>query len=144
MKGKESYISPEHALGDTVDGRTDLFALGVVMFELLTGERPYDGENRNQTMFNTVEGRRTRDLRALAPKATPDAALEIVEKLIASDREKRYPSAEALLDDVTAWAIPAGQVRLLGTVVRACRPEVVVPTTGLLTEADVKGIRGRR
>jgi len=143
MKGKESYISPEHALGDGVDGRADLFALGVVMFELLTGERPYDGENRNQTMLNGVRGKRTCDLRASAPKGTPEAVLGIVEKLIASDREKRYPSAEALLDDVTAWAIPAGMVRLLGTTVRACRPEVVVPREGTLSEADVKAMARR-
>jgi serine/threonine-protein kinase len=144
MKGKESYISPEHAMGEAVDGRADLFALGVVMFELLTGERPYDGANRNQTMLNGVRGKRTCDLQALAPKGTPEAAFGIVEKLIASDREQRYASAEALLDEVTAWAIPAGMVRLLGTTVRACKPQVAVPREGLLSEADFKSLARRK
>jgi serine/threonine protein kinase len=143
MKGKAPYISPEHAIGDAVDGRADLFALGVVMFELLTGERPYDGANRNQTMMNAVEGRRTREIRKLVAKGTPEAVIEIVEKLIASDREKRYANADALWDAVTTWAIPAREVRMLGTVVRASRPAVVVPDGGLLTEGEAKELAGR-
>lgn len=142
MKGKESYISPEHAIGDGVDGRADPFALDVVMFEMLTGARPYDGENRNQTMLHAIEGRRTRELRGLVEDGTPEAVVEIVERLIASDREKRYPNAGALLEAVAGCGIPAREVRLLGTLVRACRPEVVVPEGGLLSEGDARQVRG--
>jgi hypothetical protein len=66
----------------------------------------------------------------------------IVEKLIASDRAQRYASADAVWDPVTTWAIPAREVRMLGTVVRACRPEVVVPRGGLLTKEEVERITG--
>lgn len=142
LKGKEAYISPEHALGDPLDGRADLFALGVVLFELLTGERPYDGATLKQTLTNAIEGKRQRDLRALAPHA-PEPVIAIVEKLIASDRNARFPNADAVWDAVTAWPIPARDVRMLGTVARACRPAVHVPSGGLLTEEDVKEITGR-
>jgi serine/threonine protein kinase len=139
LKGKGAYIAPEHALGDALDGRADLFALGVVLFELLTGERPYDGGSLKQTITNAIEGKRQKELRALAPK-TPQPVVEIVEKLIASDREQRFASADAVWDAVTAWAIPAREIRMLGTVVRACRPAQHVPTAGLLTEEDVAEI----
>ena len=141
LKGKESYISPEHALGDKVDGRADLFALGVVLFELLTGERPYDGGSLKQTITNATEGKRQKEIRVLAPE-TPEAVVEIVEKLIASDREKRFANADALWDAVTAWPIPAREVRLLGTVVRACRPAQHVPSAGLLSAEDVADLAG--
>ena len=58
-KGKAPYMSPEMALGEAVDGRADLFALGVVMFELLAGVRPFDGPTDLATMKNAVEGMAT-------------------------------------------------------------------------------------
>jgi serine/threonine protein kinase len=142
LKGKESYIAPEHALGDRLDGRADLFALGVVLFELLTGQRPYDGGSLKQTITNAIEGKRVCEIREVAPEV-PEAVVGIVEKLIASDRDARFANADALWDAVTAWAIPAREVRLLGTVVRACRPARVVPREGLLTQEEVREITGR-
>ena len=66
--------------------------------------------------------------------------VRIVEKLIESDRDARFESADAVWDAVTQWAIPAKQMRLLGTVVRACRPPEHVPRDGLLTPSDVAEI----
>jgi serine/threonine protein kinase len=141
MKGKAPYISPEYALGYAVDGRADLFALGVVLFELLTGERPYDGANATQTLMSSSQGIRQRDLRALAPK-TPEAVVDIVERLTMADREKRFQTADEVWDAVTQWAISANQIRLLGTIVRACAPRKHIPEDGLLTPVDVAELTG--
>jgi serine/threonine protein kinase len=68
LKGKVPYISPEQLMARPIDARADLFALGVVLFEMLAGVRPYDGKTELATQLNVVAGKR-RDLRALAPAA---------------------------------------------------------------------------
>ncbi len=131
MKGKAPYISPEHAMGDPVDGRADLFALGVVMFELLAGVRPYDGPTDLATQINAVEGKR-RDLRELAP-ATPDALVRIVERLIESRVDRRFGSAWEVLDALSEIAVPANVVWALG---KAVRDAAAGGPPGELTDVD--------
>jgi serine/threonine-protein kinase len=57
LKGKIPYLAPEQAAGQTVDGRTDLFALGVVLYELACGQRPFEGPNDMATLLLISEGR---------------------------------------------------------------------------------------
>jgi serine/threonine protein kinase len=116
IRGKVLYMSPEQALGDPLDGRSDLFALGVVLFELLAGVRPFDGPTISATQLNAYHGKK-KDLRALAPD-TPEGLVAIVNTLIESDREKRPPGAgiiARLLENVGMRGNPA---RMLGAIVR--------------------------
>jgi serine/threonine protein kinase len=122
--GKVPYMPPEqHPRNDgvdVVDGRTDLFALGVVLFEMLAGTRPYDGVTDIATMMNVGLGRK-KDLRALAP-ATPEPIVQLVEWMIASDVDARIPSAEAVLDALEK--VPGrASARALGALAREARGE---------------------
>jgi serine/threonine-protein kinase PpkA len=92
--GTPSYLSPEQARGEAVDARCDLYSLGVLAYELLTGRRPYSAQSA-QAML---------DLHINAPVPTlpaPFGSLQpVLNRLMAKDREQRYPSAAALLDDL--------------------------------------------
>jgi serine/threonine protein kinase len=103
VKGKIPYMSPEQLKGEAVDGRSDLFALGVVLFEALAGQRPYDGPSDPATIMLILNGEHP-SLRTLAPHA-PAALCEAIESLLEPDLQNRTQSAVELteaLDDFTA------------------------------------------
>jgi serine/threonine protein kinase len=116
VKGKVPYMAPEQALGKPMDGRVDLFALGVVLFEALAGRRPYDGNTDLDTLQNAVLGQRPR-LADLAPHA-PSALVAIVEKLIDPSAAARFATAAEVLDALAPIPPPANAARTLGTLVR--------------------------
>ena len=93
--GTPYYMSPEQALGKKIDVRTDIFSLGVVMFEMLTGSRPFQGSNVTETVLQILT-KPTPDLRALASAASPQL-LAIVEKCLQKQPGDRY-SADDLAD----------------------------------------------
>ncbi len=94
VKGKVPYMAPEQALGKPVDGRTDLFALGVVLFEMLSGTRPHDGASDVETITNVLHGKRV----ALGVTLATDGLEALLAACLASDRAERPGSARALLD----------------------------------------------
>ncbi|HEX6631304.1 MAG TPA: protein kinase, partial [Gemmatimonadaceae bacterium] len=103
--GTPAYMSPEQIRGDTLDGRSDLYSLGCILFELLTGHPPFEGE-----VGEIVVGRRLteqpphpRDLDAGVPKALD----EITVRLLARSPDDRFASAEDLL--ATLAATPVGE-----------------------------------
>jgi serine/threonine protein kinase len=96
--GTVRYMSPEQARGLAVDARTDIFSLGVVIYEMLTGHRPFDGETTSDVISAILE-------REPAPCARycPDmpAKLQwIVNKALRKDKEERYQTAKELLSDL--------------------------------------------
>ncbi len=93
--GTPYYMSPEQALGKKVDTKTDVFSLGVVMFEALTGQRPFQGGNVTETVLQILT-KPIPDLKALAPAASPEL-LRIVAKALEKQPADRY-SAEELAD----------------------------------------------
>lgn len=96
--GTVDYMSPEQALGNAVDHRTDIFALGVVAYELLTGARPFRGEHPVAVLHDIVYGTIVPP-RNLAPALSP--ALEaIVMRALERDLAKRYQTMDALALDL--------------------------------------------
>jgi hypothetical protein len=107
IKGKVPYMPPEYIEHGRFDQRGDLFALGVLLFELLTGERPFDGESELDTLRRIVAGER----RALDVSA-PSALIHCVERLIATKADERFASARALLDALPSIAVNPTRRRL--------------------------------
>ncbi len=100
--GTLSYMAPEQALGrsDSIDGRTDLYALGAMCFRILSGRRVHEGESDAEVLVSTV----TMPAPALASVA-PDIPREmcaIIDMALSFDREKRYADASAMQEDVRA------------------------------------------
>ena len=106
LKGKAGYMSPEHARGETLDARSDVFAAGIVLWELLAGRRLY--KVRGEVPL--LEQARRAEIPPLPDKGLPDhEALErIVRKALAPNRDDRYPSASAFQRELEAYLAKAG------------------------------------
>ncbi|HUJ59444.1 MAG TPA: protein kinase, partial [Kofleriaceae bacterium] len=101
LKGKFGYMSPEQVRGLPLDRRSDLFALGTMLYECLTGERLFQGE----TDFSTLEKVRNVDIqppRAINP-AIPDSVETIILKALAKDVDDRYQWCSEMLADLQAF-----------------------------------------
>lgn len=96
--GTPDYLSPEQARGAEVDGRADLYALGIILYEMLTGELPFAGGSQAEVLAQRVTGT-ARDLKATGA-AVPRPLAEIVRKLLQRDPARRYQSARDVLADL--------------------------------------------
>ncbi len=120
VKGKVPYMSPEQLRAEPLDGRADLFALGVVLFEALAGCRPYEGAHDPATIMLTLAGDHP-SLRGLAPDAPPKLC-EIIESLIQPNRDARPENASILIDLLDEFVPSPRARRQLGARVDQCRP----------------------
>lgn len=98
--GTPSYMSPEQIAGKKVDGRSDLFSLGVVLYELLSGDKPFNGDSIATLMYN-ITSSPPPSLRELSSNI-PEKLVPIVEKLLSKDVEARYQNGKSLADDLLA------------------------------------------
>jgi serine/threonine protein kinase len=89
--GTPNYMSPEQALGDKVDGRSDLFSTGAVLYELLTGHKPFEADSTPSVLFQVVH-RQPPPVRRWAPDV-PGGIVAVVNRSLEKDREKRFASA---------------------------------------------------
>jgi len=96
--GTVPYMSPEQALGHPVDARTDIFSLGVLLYELATGKLPFAGDTASQTIDRICHAEPA-PITALNRKA-PEALQRIVAKCLEKDRERRYATARELQMDL--------------------------------------------
>ncbi|MDO9012763.1 MAG: serine/threonine-protein kinase [Gallionella sp.] len=98
--GSPKYMSPEQVLGKQIDPRSDIFSLGVMLYEMLTGEAPFVGDNVNSIMFQTL------NLVPAAPgtlnSKVPDMLNFIVAKALAKERDDRYQNAQDFAADLRA------------------------------------------
>jgi eukaryotic-like serine/threonine-protein kinase len=95
--GSPLYMSPEQAMGlDTIDGRTDIFAFGAILFEAISGLRPYEGPNFN-ALIVTIATTQPRSIDEAAPHM-PEALRAIVRDCLVTDRKKRLSSFEEIVD----------------------------------------------
>ena len=97
--GTPYYLSPEQALGQAVDARCDMYSLGVLAFELLTGRKPYHASSAQELLHMHIQ--------APVPMLPPEHVhlQPVMESLMAKDREQRYPSARTLLDDLALMGL---------------------------------------
>lgn len=117
VRGKVPYLAPEYALEARFDARSDLFALGVILFEALAGQRPFDGVTDLDTLTRIKEGRHP-PLASLCPGAHP-SLVAIVEQLLVPQPEERFQSAAALHEALAHVAPPPTVARQLGELVRS-------------------------
>jgi serine/threonine-protein kinase len=107
IMGTPSYMSPEQISGQKVDGRSDLFSLGVVFYEMLSGEKPFSGDNITTLMFNITSSPPI-NLSDVAPDA-PQFCEEIIFKLLNKNKDKRYQHGRELVADVAAFMEKTGE-----------------------------------
>ena len=121
VKGKIPYMSPEQLKLEALDGRADLFGVGVVLYEALSGRRPYEGGHDPATIMLILKGER-QPLEQLAPGAPPDLCA-LIDRLIEPDREKRPESAAELVELLDPFVPSPRARRRLGKRVTELRPE---------------------
>ena len=101
VMGTPYYMSPEQISGKKVDGRADIFSLGVTMYELLTGERPWKGGDSIATLFYQITNE-TFEKPSAINKALSEDIDYIVEKALKKNPDERYQNAEELANDIKA------------------------------------------
>jgi DNA-binding NarL/FixJ family response regulator len=94
LRGSPYYMSPEQALGETLDARTDLYSLGIIFYEMLTGRKPFAGTSAIEVLQEHVN--------APVPQLPERHALyqPLLDRLLAKSREHRYASAEEVIDAI--------------------------------------------
>jgi len=111
LVGTMEYMSPEQALGKDLDQRSDLFALGLIMYELLTGKTPFRAESALASLIKRTQERAipVSDVDAQIPGALSG----IVSKCLERNLDERYQSASAILTDLNTWkdARAAGTIK---------------------------------
>jgi len=106
VKGKFAYLSPEAAWGKEVDRRADVFACGIILFELLTGHRLFLGENDVATV-ELVRRAQVPPLQPINPEVRP--ALEaIVRRSLAADPNRRYQTCDEMAEDLAGFLFENG------------------------------------
>ena len=95
--GSVRYISPEQAKGDVTDAKSDIYSVGIMMYEMLSGRLPFEKGTAVEVAIQQISTAPP-PLAELAPE-TPEALIQITERAMAKDPEQRYPTAQAMLDD---------------------------------------------
>ena len=130
--GTAEYLSPEQALGEEIDGRSDLYALGVTLFEMLAGKPVHE----RRSTFATVLARLNEpapDVRDLRPEV-PAWLAEVVGRLLEKELDRRYATAEEVLADLEGERMPRTVLRR-----RLLRRGAVVTVSSLVVALAIAG-----
>jgi eukaryotic-like serine/threonine-protein kinase len=109
VMGTPSYMSPEQVKGRPIDGRTDIFSLGVVLYEMLTGEKPFPGQSITTVIYKIVNEEPIPP-RQLNPSIHPGLN-EIVMRALTKDPDARYQSCREMLEDLRNYRALGGNDR---------------------------------
>nr|MBA2737339.1 serine/threonine protein kinase [Pyrinomonadaceae bacterium] len=100
LMGTMKYLSPEQARGKDVDTRSDIFSFGIVLYEMIAGRVPFDGESMPD-VWAAILNREPASIRGLMPEVSLEVE-EIIDKTLRKNRDERYQTAEDLLFDLKA------------------------------------------
>lgn len=132
MMGTPSYMSPEQAMGEELDGRTDIFSLGVVAFEMLSGQQPFPGNNVTSILYKLVHSDPVHpdDLEVLG--LLPDKWHQVFSRVLAKDPIERFATAADFVEQLE---------HCLGSWFGSLEGETVIfkAPAELLGNADTKG-----
>ncbi|MDX2019142.1 MAG: protein kinase [Deltaproteobacteria bacterium] len=98
VKGKIAFMSPEQAMGQELDARSDLYSLGTLLYLLVTGVRPFEGATDLEILLRVQNGEMTPPLTVM-PSMEP-AVAAVIDRAMQFDREQRYNSADEMLADI--------------------------------------------
>jgi eukaryotic-like serine/threonine-protein kinase len=130
--GTAAYMSPEQAKGETVDLRTDIWSLGVVLYEMLTDRKPFESDHEQALIYEILNQDPT-PTRKLRPD-TPEALEQVIQRAMAKKPEDRYQRMEELLADLKALreGKAAGHETLASRLARRKRNRRIVYVVGML------------
>jgi len=142
--GTVAYMSPEQARGDELDQRTDIWSLGVVLYEMLTGEVPFKGD-RDVSIIYSIVHEEPKSLRVRKPPV-PLELQQVIARALKKNREARYGSAEDMLKDLRAYQTSLQlegsgvlNAKMLGR--RFRKPRVAIPTLAAIALLAFFGTR---
>jgi len=104
--GTPSYMSPEQLAGKKIDGRSDLFSLGVTLYQLSCGQLPFSGDSLAQLMFK-IANEPHQDIRTVAP-AIPSCVAQIIDKAMCKDETQRYQRGSEMAADLRSCLATLG------------------------------------
>jgi serine/threonine protein kinase len=139
VKGKLAYMAPEQALGKPLDGRVDVFAVGVMLYELLAGRRPYSGSHHD-IVLAAMQSQRT-PIRVLRPELS-EAMAAVVDRLLEPDPDRRFLSASDALDAIAALSVASGQRSLAALMGELYPNQGSVVTPRLSSPTPIHGAAG--
>ncbi|MGH2840600.1 MAG: protein kinase domain-containing protein [Solirubrobacteraceae bacterium] len=140
--GTTDYVSPEQALGHQVSGQSDLYSLGVVLFEMLTGDVPFKGETQVTVAMKHVRDELP-DVQLRRPEVSA-ALAAVIDRATAKELDRRYPDAKSLITDLEdALAIEtarSGQITGEATTVLKSLPEKTRRRVPLRARSSAKAL----
>ena len=131
LMGTLNYMSPEQVRGDRADQRSDVFSIGVVLYELLGGRKAFEGDSAASTLFKILQ--ETPEPLRMVDASLPDPLVAIVEKAIAKLRDERYADVGALRQDLVAFRdqlILSGPITPLPSQIRSVSGVQPAPVPG--------------
>jgi serine/threonine-protein kinase len=142
LKGKVAYMAPEQLRGEAVDRRADVFSLGVVLYELLAGHRPWEAPTE-VALIARMLGDEPQPLTEIREDATP-SLWSVVERALAKDPGQRHQTCQELQADLEQSLIARGQSATssrLADFVRAYSPPPALMQEGPAAEAELRALQ---
>jgi serine/threonine-protein kinase len=136
--GTPSYMSPESIAGKKVDGRADLFSLGVMLYELLTGTKPFDGDSLTTLLFK-IANEPHPDPLGVAPERVSPAVKAVIDIALAKNPDQRYPKAVDMARDLRAAAANPAAPDVTGDTQKLGTSQTIFPSPKIIPSSAPSG-----